>query len=933
VFYNRSMSVPILATKLYIPPPRPNFVFRPRLIEWLNEGLHRTSGVTLISAPAGFGKSTLVSEWVAGCERPTAWLSLDEGDNNPTRFLVYLVAALQTIADQQPSGGPIGEGVLDLLQSPQPPSSETILTTLLNEITTTLDKFILVLDDCHLIESKAIDNVLTFLLDHLPPQMHLVIATREDPALPLARYRVRGQLTELRANGLRFTSSEAAEFLRQVMGLDLTIYEIAALETRTEGWIAGLQMAALSMQGRADTANFIASFTGSHRFVLDYLIEEVLQRQSERARSFLLQTAILDRLSGPLCNVVTGQEDGKLMLETIERGNLFVVPLDDQREWYRYHHLFAEVLQACAMAELTDQVSTLHLRASAWYEQNDFLPDAIHHALAAKDFEHAAALIELARPEMDRRLQTATWLGWVKALPETLVNTRPVLCAGYAWALISSTDLEAGEARLQVATRWLDMAADMYEPSEAPTPKTSVTEMVVVDEAQFQSLPAKIAIVRAYIAQALGDISGAMQHAQQALDLLPDGDHAERAIPASLLGMAYWANGDLVAAHESFAGFRTNFQQVGNVAAAISGTSFLADIQIAQGRLLEAISTFEQSLKLATKQGMSIVPGLAELHVGLSELHCERGDMEAAAQHLRQYEALGAEAMISGNEYRLYPAIARIKVAQGDLDGALDLLDEAERLYYRTPLPDVRPFAAQKVRIWITQGRLTKALEWIRERGLSVDDDLSYLREFEHITLARVRIAQHRNDLVKSTIYEAAELLERLLIAAEAGKRIGSVIEILVLQALAHVAQGNISSALGPLERALTLAEPEGYVRLFVDEGSPMARLLYEALAQEVEPAYIQRLLAAFPVVVSEQKTSLPLSDPASEWVEPLSERELEVLQLIAEGLTNQEVATRLYLSLHTVKVHARNIYAKLGVKNRTQAVAKGKALGILSHM
>src|SRR5215204_4644464 len=386
------MSTPILTTKLYVPPPRPHAVLRPRLTGRLNEGLPRK--LTLISAPAGFGKTTLLGEWVAGCERLAAWLSLDEVDSDPTRFLAYLVAALQTIAPN------IAEGVLGALQSPQPPPTESILTVLLNEVTTVEDEIVLVLDDYHLIDATAVDDALTFLLEHLPPRMHLVIATREDPNLPLARLRVRGQLGELRAADLRFTPSEAAEFLEGVMGLSLSAEDIAALEDRTEGWIAGLQLAALSMRGREDVAGFIRAFAGDNRYVVDYLVEEVLQRQPERVRSFLLQTSILERLSGPLCDVVTGQDGGKARLAALERGNFFVVPLDDQRHWYRYHHLFADVLRAHLRDEHPDRVPDLHRRASAWYEQHGEPSEAIRHALAAEEFERAASLVELAALEM-----------------------------------------------------------------------------------------------------------------------------------------------------------------------------------------------------------------------------------------------------------------------------------------------------------------------------------------------------------------------------------------------------------------------------------------------------------------------------------------------------------------------------------------------------
>src|SRR5436305_14120067 len=424
------MPTPILATKLYLPRLRPNVVIRPRLIERLNQGLHRQ--LTLIAATAGFGKTTLVSAWVEGIERPrarTAWLSLDEGENDPARFLAYLVAALQTIAAN------IGEGVLDVLQSSQPPPPEAILTALLNDLTTIRDHFVLVLDDYHVIDAKPIDQALAFLLDHLPPQMHLVITTREDPQLPLPRLRARDQLTELRAADLRFTTMEAAGFHNQSMGLHLSAADIDALETRTEGWIAGLQLAALSLQGHEDIPAFIRAFAGDHRYIADYLVEEVLQRQPESVRSFLLQTSILDRLCGPLCDAVTGQEGGRARLEALQRGNFFVVPLDDKRHWYRYHHLFAEVLSAHLMVERPDQVATLHLRASEWYEQNGSAADAIRHALAAKAFERAADLVELAVPAMRRSRQETTVLGWLKALPDQLVCARPVLSVHYAGTL------------------------------------------------------------------------------------------------------------------------------------------------------------------------------------------------------------------------------------------------------------------------------------------------------------------------------------------------------------------------------------------------------------------------------------------------------------------------------------------------------------------
>ena len=823
---------PILATKLYIPPPRPKVVLRPRLIERMNEGLHRK--LILISAPPGFGKTTLVSEWVAGCKRPAAWLSLDDGDNDPPRFLAYLVAALQTIVAN------IGESALSLLQSPQPTPSESILMALLNEITTIPDNFTIVLDDYHVIDAKPVDNALNFLLEHMPPQMHLVITTREDPNLPLARLRVRDQLTELRATDLRFAPSEAADFLNHVMGLNLSAENIAALEASTEGWVAGLQLAALSMQGREDIPGFIKTFAGDDRYVVDYLVEEVLQSQPERVRSFLLQTSILDRLSGPLCDAVTEQEDGKRLLETLERGNLFVVPLDDKRQWYRYHHLFAEVLHTRSMEEQPDRVPTLHRRASEWYEHNGLPTDAVHHALAAEDFVQAADLVELAWPAMDKSCQAATWLGWAKALPEELVCSRPVLSVGYAWASLECGELEACEARLQDAERWLDLTAEINEGPDAPS-----TGMIVVDKEQFRTLPASIANARAYRAQALGDVPGTLKYTQQALDLLPEDDYLKRAVPAALMGFVHWEGGDLEAAHRSFTDLKDSFKMGGDISY-LSFTFILADIRLVQGLLREAASTYEQSLQLATDQGEPKPLGTEDLYRGVGEIHYERGDLEAAREYLQKSQELSQQATSTDWQYRLCLAQARLKETEGDQDGALEQLDKAERLYVRNPMPDLRPVAALKTRVWIGQGKLDEALGWARERGLSFDDNLSYLHEFEHATLARLLIAMYKSEQEDRSIHEAMGLLERLLKAAEEGERTGSVIEILVLQTLAHEAQGNIPLGLVPLEHALALAEPEGYVRIFVDEGNPMVQLLSEAAAHGIMPDYTGKLLAVF---------------------------------------------------------------------------------------
>jgi LuxR family transcriptional regulator, maltose regulon positive regulatory protein len=917
----------ILATKLYIPPPRPNVVLRPRLIEQLSKGHSTGSKLTLIAAPAGFGKTTLISEWIASCGRPTAWLSLDEGDSDPVRFLTYLIAAMWTIAPN------IGAEVLSTLQSLQVPPTEAMLTALLNEIAAFPDNFNLVLDDYHLIDSKpsaaqTVNDALTFLVEHQPPRMHLIITTREDPNLPLARLRVRNQLTELRVADLRFTPTEAAEFLNRAMGLSLSAEDIAALEARTEGWIAGLQLAALSMQSHQDVDGFIQSFAGDHRYVVDYLVEEVLKRQPEPIRNFLLQTAILDRLTGSLCEAVTGQSGGDARLETLQRGNFFLIPLDDQRHWYRYHHLFADVLRMHLQAEQPDHVPALHRCASEWYEQNGSPADAIRHALAGKDFDRAANLIELAAPAMRRSRQEATLLGWLKALPDDLFRTRPVLNAEYVGALLSNGQMAGLEDRLREAERWLDT------PTDSPArPDETLNRMIVLNQSEFRRLPGSIAMYRAALALARGNTSDTVTHARQVLDFATDDDHLLRGAAAAILGLAAWTIGNLEDAHRSYADGMAHLLCAGNVADAIGGQIVLADIRIAQGRLREARRTYERGLQLAREHGTPTLRGTADMYVGLSNLEREHNNLQAATQHLLKSKEQGEHTGFPQHPYRWRVAMAHIRQVEGDFEGALDLLAEAERLYMSDFSPNVRPIAAWRTRVWLAQGRLAEALGWARERGLSAEDDLSYLREFEHITLARVLMRDHTD----SAICETLGLLERLLQATQAGGRLSNVLEILVLQALAHQLQGDSPAALVSLERALTLAEPEGYVRLFLDEGAPMAQLLRDAAARRVRPDYTSKLLAGFDVEQPQNVGESPQPDrpvaatpAAHQLIEPLSQRELEVLRLFATELSGPEIARELVIGLSTVRTHTKSIYSKLSVTNRRAAVQRAIELDLI---
>jgi LuxR family maltose regulon positive regulatory protein len=887
------MSAPILATKLYIPLPRPKAVSRPRLIARLNEGL--VGKLTLISAPAGFGKTTLVSEWVSGCDQKIAWLSLDEGDNDPTSFLTYLVAALQTIAPN------IGKGVLAILQSPQPPPIESILTALLNEITTFTDNFVLVLDDYHVLDAKLVDNVLAFLLGHLPPYMHLVIATREDPHLPLARLRARGQLTELRAADLRFTPAEAADFLNQVMGLNLSAEDIAALETRTEGWIAGLQLAAISMQGHQDYTSFIQSFTGSHHFVLDYLIEEVLHQQPEDVQTFLLRTSILDRICGPLCDAVLGSPSasGQETLEYLERANLFIVPLDDERRWYRYHHLFAELLRQ--RLGKPKEFAEFNLRASQWHEENGDLGAAFHHAIAAGDFVRAAGLAEAAWQGMEESFQTAAWLGWVKKLPEDVIRVRPVLCTMLGQAFANAGKPEPSELRLQDAERCLDDSA-------------------IANEAQLKTLPAMIALARAYNAQVQGDPTATVKYAELALQLIPEDDFIRRAMAISTLEVTNWASGNLESAIRGIGDWMESMTQLGNYVYVVASAYAVAELLEGLGRLSEAERTYQDALQLAAQHGPEAEHITAHHHLGLSMIYHQRGDDTLAAHYLNQAAELGLQTTLVDWLYRWNVAQAQLKEAAGDLETSLALLDEANRVYIQTLVPDLRPIAARKARIYLKQERPDKAWAWAAERGLSLTDEVSYLHEFEHLTLARLEIA---NPLVNT-------LLTRLLQAAEAQNRRGSALDILLVQALAYEAQGNHPQALAALERALSLAEPEGYVRIFVDEGEAMRLLIEKQSHNRDYPLsdYVDKLLAAFTQPMAAPKSTIIRQK--SDMIEPLSERELEVLKLLRSELSGPEIARQLIVSLNTLHTHTNNIYNKLGVNNRRAAVRRAEELDLL---
>ena len=882
------MPTPILATKLYIPRLRPNVVLRPRLIERLNEGLYRN--LTLISAPAGFGKTTLVSEWLAEGPRPAAWLSLDEGDNDPARFLTYLVATLQTIVPT------IGEGLSGVLHSSQPPPIEAILTALLNDLTTIQDPFILVLDDYHVLEAQPVEQVLTYLVEHLPPQMHLVIATREDPRLPLARLRARGHLTEVRAADLRFTPSEVADFLNQGMGLSLSTEDIAALERRTEGWIAGLQLAAISLQGHEDSAGFIASFSGSHHFVLDYLLEEVLGQQPERIQTFLLRTSILDRFCGPLCDavVLAPPGSGQATLEYLERANLFLVPLDNDRRWYRYHHLFAELLRqrlhqsaASSPADVQSQVTELHVRASQWYEDNGLELEAFQHAVAAPDVERAARLVEGKGMPLQFRGAVTPVLHWLESLPKTVLDARPSLWVMYASALSMTGFLPGVEEKLQAAEAVLQGS----EPDDTT-----------------RNLVGHIAAIRALLAAAQNQVETIIAQSQRALEYLHPDNLAVRTATIWKLGMAYQLQGDPAAASRAYSEAIAISQASGNIIINLSATIGLGNVQETENQLAQAAQAYRRALQLL---GESPLPAAGEAHLGLARVLYEWNNLEEAEQHVRQSLSVARQYERVADRFILCEVLlARLKLAQGDVAGAAALLAEADRsarqhnFVYR--LPEV---AAAQVLVLLRQGRLAHAAQLARAHDLP-------------LSRARVHLAQGDPSAALAVLSPWREQVEAKGWQDER-------LKVMVLQALALKADGDNDQAVHLLGDALALAEPGGFIRLFVDEGLPMAHLLSAAAARGIKQDYTEKLLSICEAEKAKRADILS-PPPAQPLIEPLSQRELEVLHLMAQGLSNQEMCERLFLALDTVKGHNRKIFSKLQVQRRTEAVARARELGLL---
>jgi LuxR family transcriptional regulator, maltose regulon positive regulatory protein len=903
----------LVSTKLRPSQARPNLVARPRLTATLERETGRK--LTLISAPAGFGKTTLLVEWLrerADGEGYVAWVSLDEGDNDPVRFLSYLVAALRRTV-----GEDFGEGVLAALRSPGPPRMEAVLGAFVNELADLPGEVAVVLDDYHVIDSESVHRIVSFLLERLPDDAHIVISSRVDPPLPLARLRAHGQITELHAADLRFTPEEAAAFLSQAMGLDISADDIAALEGATEGWIAALQLAALSMRERKDISDFIRSFSGGHRDVFDFLAEEVLDRQSELVQTFLLETSILDSLSGPSCDAVTGRSDGQRMVERLERENLLVVPLDDERVWYRYHHLFADFLRSRLERELPERLTPLHLRASEWYEENALIAEAVRHALSAGDHERAARLMEGGVGQTWYRGEVMTLLGWLRELPNEAMLRRPLLLVWYAAALMLVGRFDGVESLLREAEGAVGAAGEDQGEELRP----------VADETGSQHVLATAGAVRSLQARLQGDPKGAIEHARRALALLPEDNLDPRPFAALCLAEAYQAADDLEAANSTFAETVELGLAAGHDYIALTAMGSLARLWMVQGRLREAEETLRQALGFAAERGAELLPAVGRVRIARGELLLERDDLEASGREL----TLGAELIERAGELEILArgqvALSRAKWARGDAEGALNLAHEAERLARESGSPQaIADATLWKARLHLMRNELRAAASEL-ERAWAVDDVPRSTQDAKRISLARLLIAREDHD-------EALQMLDRLRETAEAADQRDSIVEIRTLQALVLRAKDEKNRAMEVMGRALALAEPEGYVRIFVDEGPPMAELLSEVLeAQQrgqldslrrVPAHYLRKLLAAL-----ERDAPSP-TPPSTELHEAPSERELEVLQLIASGKSNRRIASELYVSVGTVKTHINNLYRKLDAHSRTQAVARARELKLL---
>jgi len=886
----------LLATKLHLPWPPPGFVPRPRLVRALSQGAAR--GRVLVCAPAGSGKTALLADWARSGERQVAWLGLDADDSDPARFWRYAVAALDRV---RPG---LAAQVGPLLGPSAPGSVTALVTAVINELAAQPDngELLLVLDDYHLVDSAPVHESVAFLLENLPPTLGVVVSSRADPPLPLARLRARGQLAELRVAELRFTAEEAAALLAEAAAPGLPGPAVAALTARTEGWAAGLQLAALSLRGQADPAGFVAAFSGSHRFVLDYLADEVLDGQTEQVRTFLLETSVLERLSGELCDAVTGRTGSQAMLQDIERAGLFLVPLDQVRGWWRYHHLFADLLRVRLRAEQPGRALALHRAAAAWCDEHDLADDAVRHALAAQDAVWAARLVERNVEILLGRGEGVTLRRWLSALPAEAVRDRPRIYLAQAYGAAMGFQLDALEALVDGADRAFADGGD--EPFEPPGGRPASV---------LANVPAAIALLRAVLARLRGNTALAADRNRQALAELGDDDWLMRSFVRWNQAVADWQCGRLASAERGLSEVLAERREADAFFAgflAMRAGYDLGEVQRALGNLDAALATCQQALAAADESSA----GMA--HVGLAQIRYERNELTAALDHATQGIALCRQLAYKTPLGTGLATLARIRQAQGDPAGALAALDEAGQLELSPQV--IAMLNPVRARLLLAQGDVPAAAQWAKAAGLSPDDEPDYRREAEYLVLTRVLLAQHDTG-------QALTLLRRLLDAAVSQERTASIIEIQALRALALAANGERTDALDALTEAVTLARRPGYVRVFADEGAPMHALLSAAPADRVDPGYLDTLRRACGQVPPRRAATAPPG-----LAEPLTDRELDVLRLIAAGRSNQRIAHELVVALDTVKKHVTHVLGKLGAANRTEAAARARELGLL---
>ena len=894
-----SFADPLLASKLFVPPPPSILMYRPQLLARLAEGLSRP--LTLIAAPPGWGKTTLLSTWAAATQ-PDAlgWVSLDARDNDPTRFWNYLIVALQ-----QARPG-VGEASLALLQAHSPVPIQAVLTRLLNELATPGTDAALVLDDYHSIDTAVIHLGLTFLIEHLPSRLHLVLATRADPPLPLARWRARGTLLEVRTDDLRFAQNEAEHFLIERLGLPLSQDMVAALEARTEGWIGGLQLAALAMRDQRELGMFMEAFSGSHRFIADYLVEEVFLRQSAAVQRFLLRTSVLDRFCASLCQALDDPEDmqdAQRQLEELERGNLFLIPLDGERRWFRYHHLFADLLRARLHQEQPDLVGELHRRASGWFERAGLVEEAIDHAINAEDFPRAARLLEAIADPLWMGGQMATLRGWLAQLPPDVLRSHPRLLIAQAGALFFFESRQIGliEATLREAQAALDST------DQTPT------------NAEWSRLSGRIRALRASQASWQDDTDRTIAIAQEALERLGPDERIWRLLALTALGMAYGLRGEPAASIPPLAEATRLSADTAASYVGLGPRLWLGIVHVVQGKLREARAWFDQGLAEVGQHASENLTA-ANFFVGVGLwVEYEWNELETAERHLEEGIRLAGRQQWPWVLVDAYATLARIKRLRGERDSMRELLQRMDRhaREVEIPWPWMAPrLAASMAQAWLAFGQVDRAAEWALRFDVNGPSDLEYSLEVQRITGARLRLAEGQRA-------RALAELDHLVPAAESHARWGRVIEIQVLRALALDGLGRHQDALNALGQALVLAESEGYVRRFVDEGPTMKGLLWHALQRGMLPTYVAILLRAF----GDGQEPVKLGGSLAE---ALTQSERNVLRLLVAGQSGPQIAEALVVAPSTVKTHLKSIYGKLDVHSRDQAMARARELKLL---